>query len=335
MSWIQQLAIGAAVVLAVVLSLIWLAKKGTFEPESNEDSPQEREDLEESVGSQDFRIPMRRRVSSWSLPYKIFVGSIALLFISIAVASYQMMKTGSPAQQYLTAEVRYGLVAVMGIAGGVRLKSWFDQQIGELIIRYERSGQENIVEKVPFARDRVSRRNGNQTIQEIATSRMAGLFWRYRQVGEDRRLRGEDKPLGDIIQHQIPDHADELPDGDGFVVSTREGGDQILSGATSRADITYGSPNSLSDERATQLREQKRRKEAELSAVQATNAELNRQIRKMRKKIKNEEYEDREGLMEDFGDFSDMLSTLRVEISDEKQNGSTSAVDSDDKEASA
>ena len=336
MSWVTQVAIGAAVVLLVVGSLIYLGKRGFFEPDTNEESQLEREELSDSVGAQDFRIPFRRRVSSWSGPYKVFVGSLGLLVVVGGVVAYQTMKTGSPVQQYITAEVRYGLVALVGIVGGVRLHSWFDGQIGTLYVTYERAATENIVEKVEFARKGVRRRNGVVTLPEVSESRLFGLFWRYRQVGEDRRLRAEDKPLDDVISHQVPDHGDELPKGDGWTVTTREGGDEVLAGATSTADLTYASPNSLSDERATQLREQNRRKEAELRAVQATNAELYKQIKKMRKKIENEEYKDREALIEDFGDFSEMFSTLRVNISDDNSE-STSAVEKngDGPEASA
>jgi hypothetical protein len=333
MSWLTDVAVGAGVVITVVGTLIWLAKKGYFEPDTNEQSQEEREELSDSVGGQDFHIPSRRHVGSWSLPYKVFVGSLVLLVVSVGVATYQVMKTGSPVQQYLTREVRYGMVALIGVAGGARLKSWFDSQIGTLAVVYERTGQENVVETINFARQGVRRRNGVVTLPEVARNRLLGLFWRYRQVGEDRRLRGEDKPLDDVVTHQVPDHGDELPDGDGWIVTTREDGDEVLSGATSTADVTYSSPNSLSDERATQLREQKRRKEAELRAVQATNAELYKQIKKMRKKIENEEYQDRTDLIEDFSDFAEMYSTLRVDI---KENGdSESAVEKNGDESEA
>lgn len=334
MSWLAEVAIGALAVVALVGTLIWLAKKGYFEPDVNEGSQAEREELSESVGAEDFRIPYRRKVTSWSLPYKVFVGSFGLLLVGGGFAGYQMLKTGSPAEQWITGNVRLAMIGVIGVFGGVRLKAWFDEQIGWLVVVYERTGRENLTARIPYAKSGVRRHNGVVTIPEVAEDRLLGLFWRYRQVGEDRRLRAEDKPLDDVISHQIPDHGDELPDGAGYLVPTREDGDQILAGATSTADLTYGSPNSLSDERATQLREQKRRKEAELQAVQATNAELYKQITKMRKKIENEEYQDRTDLIEDFGQFADMYSTLKVDIT-ENGDGGGSAVDKNGESAEA
>lgn len=325
MSLATSLVIGGVVVLVVVGSLVFLARKGYFEPDTNTESQEEREDLSESARAE-FDIPFRKRVGSWSLPYKVFVGSLGLLVVGSGFVTYQVMKTGSPVQQFLTREVQYGVVSLIGITGGVYLKSWFDSQVGFLDVIYERSGQDNVVERVPYARTNVRRRNGEVTIPEIESNRLMGLFWRFRQVGEDRRLRGGEKPLDDVITHKIPDHGEEIPDGSGYVVKTREGGDEILSGATSTADVTYASPNSLSDERATQIREQKRRKEAELQAVKATNAELYKQIRKMRKKIENEEYDSRQDLIRDFREFADMTSTLKVDIN-ESRNGSPSTSD--------
>lgn len=319
-SWMVELAIGAAVVIAVVGALIWLGKKGFFEPDANEDAEEEREELGTAAGSQDFRIPYRRRVTAWSAPMKVFVGSLVLLGLGVGVAGYHVMKTGSPYQQFLTREVRYAGVALIGIAGGVRLKGWFDSQIEHLTVTYERAGQENLVEEIPFARTKVRRRDGVITIPEVADSRLLSLFWRFRQRGEDRRLRGGEKPLEDVITHLVPDHGDELPSG-GFHVQTRKEGDEVLAG-NSLADVTYASPNSLSDERATQIREEKKRKEAELQGVKATNAELYQEIRKMRKKIKNDEYRDRQELIEDFDKFSSFFRSFSVSIRDELGNGS-------------
>lgn len=318
MSWLSQVAIGAVTVLTVVGSIVYLARKGLFEPDStNEQSQEEREELSQSVGSQDFEVPFRKRVSAWSGPYKMLVASVVLLVLGSIVAAYQVMKTGSPVQQYATSEVRYAAVGVIGIGGGVWLKGWFDSQVGKLAVVYERAGQRNVVELIEYAKTGVRRRDGKVTVPEIESNRLLGLFWRYRQVGEDRRLRGTEKPLSDVITHLIPDHGDEMPDGEGWVVETKEEGDKVLTGATTTGDVTYRSPNTLSDEQATQNREKMKRKDAELDAVKSTNAELYTQVRKMRKKIENEEYQDRTDLMEDFDQFSQMLRTMTVELKEE------------------
>lgn len=325
-------------VIAVVLlvgGMIWLAKRGYFEPDVNEDTAGEREEFAESVGEQDFRIPFRRRVGAWSAPMKVFVGSLVLLGIAAAFATYQVLKTGSPASQYLTREVRYGVVGIAGIGGGVHLKRWFDDQLAHVDVEYERAGQENIVERIPYVKNQVRRLEAATVVPVVAKNRLFGLFWRYRQVGEDRRLRSTDKPLDDIKHVKIPDHASERPDGSGFHVTTREDGDQVLKGATTTADLTFSSPHSLSDERAVEIREKLSRKDAELRSVKATNAELYTQIRKLRKAIKNDEYEDRTQLMDDLDQFSRMLSTMRVELEDQTTKNGTKSSAVDDEEASA
>jgi hypothetical protein len=332
-----ELAIAALVVLAIVGVLIWLAKRGVFQPDGNEDADQEAEEVGTTTGTGNYRIPYRRRVKAWSGPMRVFVASLVLLGLVGGVAAYQILKTGSPAQQYLTQEVRIGLAVVIGVAGGVYLKSHFDSQIGWLNIVYERAGQTNLVERVPYAQQGVRRREGMISVPEVSDNRLLGLFWRYRLRGEDRRLRAGEKPLADPIRHGIPDHGEEFPDTEGALVLTSQDGDEILDGDSS-VDVTYSPPNTLSKERATQIREKSNRKEAELQGAKATNAELYSQIRKMRKKIKNDEYRDRQALLEDFDKFSSYLNSFTVSVQDElsssdeskngaSENGQTPEVD--------
>jgi hypothetical protein len=330
MSWIADVAVGVGVVVAIVGSLMYLAKKGFFEPETNAETQAEREEQTGAAKSEDFSIPFRSRVGAWSAPYKVFVVSLVALGVAVAVMVYQIAKTGAPYQEYLTREVRYGLVAVVGVAGGVRLRSWFDSQVAKLTVIYNRTGERDLVERIPYAKTAVSRTNGEVTLPEVADSSLFGLFWRYKQVGEDRRLRGGDKPLSDVVTHRVPPHADELPDGAGWVVETHDDGDKILSGATSTADVTYRSPNSLSSERAIQLREKRKRLNAQLKNVKATNAELTKELERLRKKIENDEYQDREALKSDFQDFSEMFRSFSVEIDDGSENGDGSDLDESD-----
>jgi hypothetical protein len=321
-SAVTEVAVGLGVVVAVVGTMIYLAKKGFFAPDStNEESQDEREELEDSAGSQDFSIPLRKRVGSWSGPYKMFVAACALLGVLVAYGAVDVLRTGAPASKYLSSEVRFGLIGLVGVIGGVKLKGWFDAQVAYLTVEYERLSGQDLVERIPYARTAVSHHGGRTYVPEVADSRLLGLFWRFRQVGEDRRLRGGEKPLDDVVTHQIPDHGKEIPDGQGYHVRTQEEGNRVLEGATSSADLAYSSPSSLSSERSVELREEKKRKQARLDAVKATNAELQRRITKLEKKIQNDEYKDRTELVEDFESFSDMLTTMKFEIEDTTENG--------------
>lgn len=332
---VGELGIGIAIVLLVVVALIYIARKGYLEPEStNEDDLEEREHLTET-GREDFRIPYRRRVSSWSAPMKVFVGSLVLVGLVAGFATYQIMRTGSPAHQYITREVRVGLIAIVGVAGGVKLRAWFDDQIAYLDVEYERPGQEPVVERIPYAKTGEHVTDGDLTVPQVASNRLLGLFWRYRQIREDRQLRGEDKPLDDVVRLLVPGHAVERPDGSGYHLTTKEEGDVILSGATSIADRTFRSPNQLSTERAAQLREANKRKNAELEATRATNAELNQQIRRMRKKIENREYRDREELMKDFKEFTDYLGAVGFDLTESSPDHNGSSGVEQDAEAEA
>lgn len=331
--------LGVIAVVILVGGMVWLAKKGYFEPDTNEGSLEERDELAEQVGEQDFRIPLRRRVKAWSLPMKVFVGSLALFVLAAAFATYRVMKTGSPADRYLTWEVQLGIVAAVAIAGGVHLERRFDEQIATVDVEYERTGQPNTTERFHYARNRARTVDGDTVVPVIADTRLLGLFHRYRQVGEERRLRGADKPLDDIFTIKVPPHATEKPGG-GYHVTTKasesddRAGDVVLKGATASADLTFSSPNSLSDERAVEIREKINRKDAQLQAIKATNAQLQQELRKLRKAIENDEYEAEEDVLDKLERFSDMMNsgTIRLEKSTENGTGGKSA---DAEEASA
>lgn len=324
MASLVAVGIGIVVVFLAVGTLVYAARAGWLEPDTNEDSPEEKADFASEVGSKDFRVPLRGRVRAWTLPMKVFVVGVVGIVLGVIFVAWDAMRTGSPAQQYLSTEVQMGVVAAVGIVGGIYLQRYFDSLQSEIAVIYERKEGRNLVELIPFAANRLQNRNGKTTVPELTQNRFIGLFPRFRQVGEDRRLRGEDKPLSDVIQHQLPDHAEERPDGDGFIVRTRKDGDEVLTSAASGADITYRSPETLSDARATEIREQRRRTEAEISQVRATNAELWSKVEKMRKKIENEEYRSREDFKTDFEDFAAALqSQIEAEANKESQEQQT------------
>lgn len=326
-NWLPNVAIGVLVVLSIAGLIVYLSRKGYFEPDVNEDAPDEREELAETVGSDDFRIPYRSRIGAWSGPYKVFVASLALLALAVGAVTYQVMRTGSPVQQYITREIQMAIVGVAGIGAGVRLKAIFDGKIATADVIYEREGREPLVDRVPYAKTGERRREGLVTAPEVATNRLLGLFWKYRQVGSDRKLRGTDTPLSDVITQGIPDHAIEKPDGSGWIIPTHSDGERVLSGATSTADVTYEPPNSLSHEEKIEYRERLERKNARLQAMQATKAELYQQVKKMRKKIENEEYHDREELKSDLDDFAAWFNEYSRATQRTTRNGDDSALD--------
>jgi hypothetical protein len=173
---------------------------------------------------------------------------------------------------------------------------------------YEREGERPRCERVPFMADSREFRDGDAIVKEVANSRLFGLVWRYRQVAERRGLRHSESLPEDVVEHMLPEHAWETPDGN-VIIRTHSEGDQVLTGAT-EPDKTYSSPRQLSREEAIRLREERRRINAELANVKATNAQLMRQIRTLRKQLKNEEYNEREDLIKDLGELLEQFAPL-------------------------
>lgn len=317
------LVVAGAVIAVGSAGLVILAnKRGWFQPSSlNEDTETGTDEIAEEATRQDFHIPLRGRLSAWSRPAKVFFVAVGGLSLLALFAGYQLLKTGATAESYLTREVQFGLVAVVGVGSGIYVQRWFDGQIGRIHAYYERKGQDPVVDSIKYAANRVRWKNGSAIAPVLDDNRLFGLFPRFKLIGEDRELRGTNKPLDDVIQRQIPDHAIESGDGETIIVPTKEDGDEILRGPTSPADRTWSSPNSLSDERATQYREETRRLRIESNATKATNAELYSLIRKMRKKIDNKEYREYQDFKSDFEDLAEIALSRSEAAKNHQQNG--------------
>lgn len=312
------IALGVLVVLLVVGGLIWLARTGRLEPKNtNAESPAERDEMQ--AHRESFNIPASKRIGAWSGPRKAFFFGLAALGVVGAATGYFALKTGSPVKTYVPDWGYVVAVGLFGVGAGVRLDRYFDDMIGTIDVVYEQSDGPPKAEQIEFAKTRVGSLEGNPKVPEVA-DRLFGLFPRYRLVGEHKELRGSQKPLGDILEIAIPDHGVEMPNGD-YHVTTKAEGEILLTGATSRADITYGSTNSLSDERAQEIRSEKNQLEARNRTLSALNAELNSQVRTMSKRLENEDYKTREELVDDFERFSDIANAMNVKISDDRGNG--------------
>jgi hypothetical protein len=295
--------------LAGVGLVIWLVKRGTFEPDAtNTESGQERAELTAREQSGDWTVPLRRRYKALPGPARLFVGLMLVLVIGFAALMYQILQSGRPLGAVVDVRIAAASIGVLGIVAGVRLEQWARDRVRYAYVFYEREGSEPAAERVPFMATSREFRDGSEIVKEVAGSRLFGLVWRYRQVAERRGLRESESLPEDIVEHMLPEHAWETPDGN-VVIRTHAEGDKVLTGAT-EPDKTYSSPRQLSREEAIKLREERRRINAELSNVKATNAELMRQIRQLRKRIKNEEYHERQDLITDLGELLEQFAPL-------------------------
>jgi hypothetical protein len=298
-----------ALVLGGVGLVVWLVKRGTFEPDAtNTDAGEERQELATRQRADDWTVPLRRRYKALPGPARTLVAVMVLLVIALAALMYQILQSGQPLTQAVDYRVAAGLIGLVGVVGGIRMERWFRARVRYAYIMYEREGERPRCERVPFMADSREFRDGDAIVKEVASSRLFGLVWRYRQVAERRGLRNSESLPEDVVEHMLPEHAWETPDGN-VIIRTHSEGDQVLTGAT-EPDKTYSSPRQLSREEAIRLREERKRINAELTNTKATNAQLMRQIRTLRKQLKNEEYNEREDLIEDLGELLEQFAPL-------------------------
>lgn len=291
---VATVAVGVFAVLALVLGVIWLARSDILDPSDDDES---RDELRARQDSEDWTIPLRKRYKALPGPARILIIALTATAIAAAYALVQFFRTGAPADSFLNREVQYAIVGVVGVVGGIYVTRWFDRRAARVFVAYD-SEDEDEVESIPYMKDSTRVRNGEKVIKELSKGRLLGLWWRYRQVGERRELRESNQSLPeDLIEHQIPRHAIELPTGD-YVVSTRADGDIVLSGGAN-PDKSYQSKNQMSYEESVRLRERYRRMRTRLRAAEATKAELSNEVKRLRKMIENREYREREDLIND------------------------------------
>lgn len=316
----KLLLIALGVTVAIVGSLYLLGKRGTFAPDSNDKTAQQRKEEKEIAERENFSIPLAARARSLSTPAKaVFLAVVGITLVG-AYLGYQIFRAGQPAGQYISMEMVAGGCAFIGILGGVRLKSWADARTGTLYNVYPTDTGEPDVEQVEFFKHEQIEYGSSRVIQQLHPANLIGLFRRHMLRGEHRKLRGGAAPLSDVVTHLVPEHATELDDG--LVLNQTQGEPDYQSSATAVADIKYHTPENLNYERAINLHEQKRRLQIKLQARKTTMNSLYDIIDELQTKIENDEYQDKEELMELFADFHQVSTRGEQTIVNTRENGS-------------
>lgn len=328
----QTLLIGVLAVLVSVAVIWFLASRGKFSPEDQE-TPEERVEQQRQF-EEDFSIPLRDRYRSLSGAARTVVASLSVAMLVAGYFGYRVVKTGSPATQYLSVEVLVAMVGLVGIVAGIKFEQWVQNRIGELHVVYERLGDAPQTKTIRYFKDKMQMRDGRPVVHELADSRLFGIFHRHRMVGEERDLRASAKPNGDIISHMVPDHGAETETNDWVVRTwqdTSDSGEHVDPSPSAAADYKYSSPNSLSDEDAVALRQKNRRMRIRLNEIKSTNAELYDKVSKMRQQLENEEYKSREDFQRDLAAITEQLAPLLQSTQSsltegQQENGSAESV---------
>jgi len=290
-----EILIGLTVLVVGISAVVIGFRSGWF-GEAGQDAREEKEELSQRDRRDRYSVPLRRRVNAWPLPLRVFAVFAALLAAAFAFMSYQLTRTGTGPTAYLTVETYVVLAGSATFILGVAVRAWSDGRVKQLTVMFEDEDGGGHVRKIPFMASETTVSGGSEILKACHQNRRFGLFWRYQLVGDRRELRGKGKLPEDRLEIEVPDHA--IDHDDGVLVETSPEGDRVIEGPD-EPDKTFSSPNNLSYERSQQMRRENNQLKIRNDAVEAENAELNRQMNRLYEKIADREHMEREDFKRD------------------------------------
>ncbi|WP_338904352.1 hypothetical protein [Salinibaculum marinum] len=134
--------------------IIWLVKRGTFEPDAtNTDSGDERANLSARQRAEDWSVPLRRRYKALPGPARMLVATIVVLVVALAALMYQILQSGKPLGQVVDIRMAAATIGLIGIGGGLWLERWSRDRVRYAYVFYEREGGDPDSERIPFMTD--------------------------------------------------------------------------------------------------------------------------------------------------------------------------------------
>ena len=320
--WLKLAGVGVAAVLVLLLGIYVMAKRDVFAPTSeNTDTAEQRIEDKELRERSSFEIPLRSRVKSLSAPAKMVLlsSTITLGLIGYMLVGY--MQTGSPREGIYSVKTAVAGVGILGIAGGYWLRDWLESRIGVMYNVYENARGEPDVEKIEYLTHERWESGSEEVIQQLHPEKLLGLFRRRMLIGMHRKLRSSAKPLTDVVTHNIPsgDHAIEVDDD--LIINNTVGEPIFNRSPDAVADVAYRSPNYLSYERAVQMRQSKKRMQIERDAWQTTSAAKDAELDRLSDAILNNEWEDKQDLMELLREYEKMQRSRTLQQVDARDSG--------------
>ncbi|QCC57202.1 hypothetical protein [Natrinema thermotolerans] len=303
MNW-NYVLIGAVVIAVLAVLAYFIERWGVFEDSRAAGS--ERVDRSEVGPETRPRIPVRDKPRQLPLELKVISFCVVGIIGIIGFYTYQFLKNGSPAEFQYTTQAQYALVALLGVGAGVAYRGHKDADVGQIhLINESETGEVTSERTIPVARGSIERLDdGRMLVKELRDERIFGLFRRYKLVGHDRKLRS-DRPLGDIVTHEIHADAVELSPGE-WVMRTQ--GEIVVDGGTDKpADYRYHPPLKLPYEKMVKQQERMRKMEIEMKSLKAENAEAHNRLGDLIRILENAEYRQREDVKTDIQEIKELV----------------------------
>lgn len=316
------------VVLGVVAIVIVLLVLGAFErwglfsdDRENAESGTERV-RQEARRESDYSVSWLKKHKTLTLPAKVVSLCIVLIVLSTGVYTYFVLKNGAPVEVPYANSVKASTIAVIGLAAGVVYRGSKEGGRGRLDIIYEDDdGGASDTDTIWFEpSETTTNTDGNTVIHEHFERRIFGLFGRRKLVAHDRELRNERTVLGDIVGHEIPDHAVRVTENH-YVIRTQ--GQRVKTGPSTAADYYYRSPIELPYQTYLQQRERTEKLEMRLDTKDAKLAEAQTLLRDLRRRLETQEYRNVEEAREEIKATLKEIPTgeKTVEVRQDKSRG--------------
>jgi hypothetical protein len=304
MNW-NYVLIGV-IAIAILLVIGYLVERwGVFEHPRADGAEQINRDDDESSQERP-RIPIRDKPRQLPFELKIISGCLAALGGIIGFYAYQLLKNGSPTEFAYTTQAQYAVTALIGVVAGVAYRGEKDSSVGEVHVIYESGDGETVEseETIYFDRSSVAHQSdGSILVQELRDERIFGLFRRRKLAGHDRKLRS-DRPLGDVVTHEIHSDAVQLDDG---VWEMRTQEDKVVSGdKQAAADYRYMPPMRLPYEKQVKQQEQMRKMHIDMRSLRAQLAEAENELEELSRIIANREYQTERDIMNRIEEIADV-----------------------------
>ena len=314
MNWNYVLIGVIAVVIILVIGLL-VERWGVFEDDRAAEGTDRINRLDNSGPQERPRIPIRDKPRQLPLELKIISACIVTITAIVGYYAYRLLRTGNPVAFEYSTQLQYSVVALVGVGAGVAYRGYQDSAVGKVHIIYQSKNEDHgeSEETILFDRNSVERQeDGSMLVKELRDERIFGLFRRRKLAGHDRRLRS-DRPLGDIVTHEI--HSDATKLEDGVWEMRTQGKDTVEGSKNAAADYRYKPPLRLPYEKQIKQKEQIRKMRLEKQSIRAQFAAANRQLDELTRKLENGEYAEREDLKSDMQDLKELVGATQEHVS--------------------
>ena len=193
---VNVLLIGVIAVVIVLLILGALDRWNVFgDDRENEGSGTDRV-KQEARREGDFSVSLLKKHKTLTMPAKVVVLCMGLLFLATGVFAYFSLKNGAPVEVPYAGAMEATAIGVAGVGGGVLYRAKKDKERGQVEVVYEDDGgDEEASETIWFdPAESTTNSDGNLIVYEHFPNRILGLFGRLLRLGEGVLL--ESRPLG-------------------------------------------------------------------------------------------------------------------------------------------